>query len=125
MNIRKLYSPSPEHPTLKVALIALCAIAPIVSAAEPPPEPAPESITARVSLSDVNLTTPEGQRVAHERLLQKTRSLCSSLEVRHPQSLAHHQMYIKCVDETLARALEQVNGPTLAATQKSSGQNKY
>jgi UrcA family protein len=142
MNIKKQYSPSLKHPTVKAALIALCAIAPIVSAAETPPETAPESISARVSPRDVNLTTPEGQRAAHERLLQTTRHLCSSLEARHPQSLAHdpmyimYPMYIRCVDETLARALQQVSGPALAATQKSSGpalaatqkssgQNKY
>jgi len=124
MNIRKQYSPSREHPAVKAALIALFATAPIVGAAATPPETAPESITTRVSLRDVNLATPEGQRVAHERLLQTARSLCSSLEDMHPQSLAHHQMYIRCVDETLARALQQANGPALAATPKSTGQTK-
>ena len=124
MNIKKQYCPSLGHPALKSVLIALFAIAPMVSAADTPPETAPESITARVSIRDVNLTTPEGQRIAHERLLQTTRRLCSSLEDRHPQSLAHYPMYIRCVDEALARAVQQVNGPALAATQKSSGLNR-
>ena len=54
-----------------------------------------------------------------ERLRQTARRLCSSLEALHPQSLAYHPTYIRCVDETLARAWQQVSGPALAATQKS------
>jgi UrcA family protein len=104
---------------LKAALIVLCAIAPIPGVADSPPEPAPETLTARISLADIALATPEGQRVAYERLRQAARHLCSRLEAGHPQSLAHYPTYIRCVDETLARALQRVNGPALAATEKS------
>jgi len=89
MNIETHRSLSLELAVLKVALIAICAIAPITGIAESQPEPAPETLTARVSLADVDLSTPEGQRVAHERLQQTARRLCSSLEALHPQSLAH------------------------------------
>lgn len=111
--------PSLELAVPKAALIALCAIAPIPGMAQGQPVPAPETLTARVSLGDVALSTPEGQRVAYERLRQTARRLCSSLEARHPESLAHYPSYIRCVDETLARAWQGVNGPALAATQKS------
>ena len=119
MNAETRRPPSLELAVLKAALIALCAIAPITGMADSQPEPAPETLTARVSLTDVDLSTPEGQRVAYERLRQTARRLCSSLEALHPQSLAHYPTYIKCVDETLARAWQRVNGPALAATQKS------
>ena len=125
MNIKKQYCPRLRHQTLKAALIMLGVIAPMVGAADTPTEAAPESISARVTFGDINLTTPEGQRIAHERLLQTTRRLCSDLEARHPQSLAHYQTYIRCVDETLARTLQQANGPALAVTPKSTGQTKY
>jgi UrcA family protein len=104
---------------LKAALIALCAIAPVKVMADTQTAPAPETLSARVSLADVDLSTPEGQRIAYERLRQTARRLCSRLEDMHLQSLAHHPTYITCVDETLARGLQQVNGPALAATQKS------
>jgi UrcA family protein len=119
MNAETHRSSSLGLPVLKAALIVLCAIAPISGFAGSQPEPAPETLTARISLADVAIATPEGQRVAYERLRQAARSLCSRLEAGHPQSLAHYPSYIRCVDETLARALQGVNGPALAATQKS------
>ena len=118
MNAETHCSSSLWPPVLKAALIVLCAIAPIPGVADSQPEPAPETLTARVSLTDVALATPEGQRIAHERLRQAARHLCSRLEARHPQSLAHYPSYIRCVDETLARALQGVNGPALAAAEK-------
>jgi UrcA family protein len=118
MNAQTHRFPSLELAVFKVALIALCAIAPITGMAQSQSEPAPETLTARVSLTDVALSTPEGQRIAYERLRQAVRHLCSSLEAMHPQSLAHYPTYIRCVDATLARALQQLNGPALAATQK-------
>ena len=72
---------------LTAALIALCTTAPIKVMADTQPGPAPETLAAKVSLADVDLSTPEGQRVAYERLRQTARRLCSSLEVLHPQSL--------------------------------------
>ena len=119
MNAKTHRPPSLELAVLKTALITLCAIAPIRGVAGSQPDSAPETLTARVSLADVALSTPEGQRVAYERLRQTARRLCSSLENRHPESLAHYPSYIRCVDETLARAWRGVNGPALAATQES------
>jgi UrcA family protein len=108
-----------ESAALTAALIALCTIAPIKAMADTQPGPAPETLAAKVSLADVDLSTSEGQRVAYERLHQTARHLCSSLEAMHPQSLAHYPTYIRCVDETLAGALKRVNAPAFAATQKS------
>lgn len=119
MNPETHLFPSPQFAVFKAALIALCAIGPIARMAQSQPEPTPETLTARVSLADVALSTPEGQRVAHNRLQQAARRLCSRLEARHPQSLAHYPTYIRCVDATLARALQHVNGPALAATEQS------
>jgi UrcA family protein len=119
MNTEILRSPKLGLAVLKAAFIAVCAIAPALGMAEGQREPAPETLTARVSLADVALSTPEGQRVAYERLRQTARRLCSSLEARHTESLAHYPSYIRCVDETLASVWQRVNGPALAATQKS------
>jgi UrcA family protein len=118
MNPKTHRSRTLEQALLKAAMIGLCAIVPMTVMAAGQPEPAAETLTTKVSLADVELSTPEGQRVAYERLHQAARQLCLNLEALHPQSLAHYPTYLKCVDETLARALKQVSGPALAATQK-------
>jgi UrcA family protein len=111
-----------ESAVLKAALVALCAIPAIKVMADTPPAQAPDTLAATVSLANVDFSTPEGQRIAYERLQQTARHLCSRLEDMHMQSLGHHPAYIKCVDETIAHALRQFNGAKLAANEKSSKQ---
>jgi UrcA family protein len=101
---------------LKAALLALCTIAPVTVMANTQPAPTPEMRAAKVSLADLDLSTPTGQRAARERLHQIARRLCS--QVADAQDLSHQPNFVACVDETLASALQQLNGPTLAATPK-------
>jgi UrcA family protein len=107
-----------ESAIFKAALIALCAIAPIKVMADTQPAQVSDTLAAKVSLTNVDLSTSEGQRIAFERLQDTARHLCSRLEDMHLQSLAHQPTYIKCVDETTARALRQVNAAKLAANAK-------
>jgi UrcA family protein len=113
---------SPESALVKAALITLCTIPAIKVMADAPPAPAPDTLAATVSLANVDLSTPQGQRIARDRLQQTAQHLCSRLEDRHLQSLAHHPSYIKCVDETIANALLQVTRARLAANEKSPKQ---
>jgi len=110
-----------ESPVLMAALIALCVIGPMKAMADTQPAPAPETLAAKVSLADVDLSTPEGQRVAYERLHQTARHLCSRLEYRHSESLAHHPTYIKCVDDAV-RARIARHAPLVADSAESIGQ---
>jgi len=119
MNTKTLRWRSLELAVPTGALIGLCVVAPITAMADGQPRLAPETLSAKVSLADIDRSTAEGQRVAYERLQKAARRLCKDLEAMHPQSLAHYPTYIKCVDETLAQALQQLNGPALAATQRS------
>jgi UrcA family protein len=57
------------------------------------------------------------QRVAYDRLRETARRLCRQIE--DMRSLGHQPAYIKCVDETLANALQQVKARALAAVEKS------
>jgi UrcA family protein len=101
----------------KVAVIALCAIAPFAAMADQQPATTFVTRTTNVSLADLDLSTPAGQRAARERLHQIARCLCS--QVADIQDISHQSNFVACVDETLANALRQLNGPTLAATEKS------
>lgn len=56
--------------------------------------------TAKVSLADLDLNTPEGVQAARERLQTTARRVCQELPLNQ---------YSVCVDETFARALRQAN----------------
>lgn len=68
-----------------------------------------DSVTlgARVSLADLDLSTLEGERIAHERLVAMARHLCSELARRH--DLSYQPDYAACVSDTLAGAWAQAN----------------
>jgi UrcA family protein len=76
------------------------------SATPSKPVAAPYSRTSKVSLADLDLARPEGARAAHERLHQEAGRLCS--EVADDLDLSHHANYVACVDESVAKAMQQV-----------------
>jgi UrcA family protein len=62
--------------------------------------------TAKVSLADLDLNTPQGVRAARDRLLGAARRACEHLQTG--DGLASHQ-YSACVDETCEHALRQAD----------------
>ncbi|MBV8497163.1 MAG: UrcA family protein, partial [Gammaproteobacteria bacterium] len=72
-----------HRPRLSAALagacITLAAFAPLAALADPPSAPAPRTLESKVSLADLDLTTPEGFRAAQERLTRKAEYLCHQL----------------------------------------------
>ena len=62
---------------------------------------------ANVSLADLDLSTPEGSRAAHERLETMARRLCTELARNH--ELTYQPNYAACVHDTLVGAWAQAN----------------
>jgi len=62
---------------------------------------------ANVSLADLDLSTPEGSRAAHERLEIMARRVCT--ELARNQELTYQPNYSACVHNTLAGAWAQAN----------------
>ena len=62
---------------------------------------------ANISLADLDLSTPEGSRAAHERLETLARRLCTELARNH--ELTYQPNYDACVRDTLASAWAQAN----------------
>jgi UrcA family protein len=60
---------------------------------------------ANVSLADLNLSTPEGFRVASERLEAMARRLCAELAQNH--DLSYRPNWTACVNDTVAGPLAQ------------------
>jgi UrcA family protein len=85
----------------------------IAASGHQPPPVIPYSRTSKVSLADLDLTTPEGTSAARERLRQEARRLCN--QVADSLDLSHQSNFVACVDETLANALRQGVGPALVA----------
>lgn len=80
-----------------------------IAASQPADIRARTSVTlaGSVSVADLDLSTPEGTRVAHQRLEAMARRLCSELAGR--QGGLYQPRYAACVHDTLAGALAQAN----------------
>lgn len=71
-------------------------------------EPGSWTRTAKLSLSDLDLSTAAGQQAARERLHQIARRICTQVE--DELDLSHQANYGKCVESVKAQA-----EPTLTA----------
>jgi UrcA family protein len=99
---------------LHAAILAtLCGIGPMAAVAGAAPSTAPVVHSTSVSLSDLDLSTTEGRRMARDRLHETARRLCS--QVAASQDLSHQANFVACVDDTLANALRQFDTPTRQA----------
>ena len=65
-----------------------------------------ETRAKTVSLANIDLSTVEGQRVAHERLHQAARRLCS--QVADELDLSRQANYVACIDMAMTRADRQL-----------------
>jgi len=96
--------------------MALLALAPVAAIAQSPAAAGVETRTSNLSLADLDLSTPAGVDAARDRLQQTARRRCSQVADR--QDLSHQPNFIACMDETLAAALRQINGPVRAAIEE-------
>jgi UrcA family protein len=92
---------------------ALCGIGPMAVVAGTAPSTAPVVHSSSVSLSDLDLSTTEGRRMARDRLHETARRLCS--QVASSQDLSHQSNFVACVDDTLAAALRRLDAPSRMA----------
>jgi len=87
-------------------MLTLSVIVPVDAIADQRAAATNVSSVADVSLSDLNLSTPEGMRVARERLHTMAERLCADRAgVREPSSQA---AFGACVDGTVANTLRQL-----------------
>ena len=99
-----------------VVLVALLAIAPLAVMADER-GPVLDTRVAKVSLAGLDLATPDGMAAARDRLHETALLLCA--QVADTRSIAWHANFVRCVDETFAKAMQKIKGPALAAVEKS------
>jgi UrcA family protein len=102
-------------------LLALCVLASAAVAA-PPTDTAPVTRSAKVSLADLDLSTPEGARAARERLRGTARRLCT--RVADDLDLSHQRNFVACMDETLAAALRELTEVGASAATSKAAQTR-
>ena len=119
MNAQKPLRPS-LRAVIATGCIGLSAITPLVAFADPPTAAPPRTLDSKVSLSDLDLSTPEGVRAAHKRLERKAEYLCRQLG--DSVSTTYRWTHAACVQATLADALQRLNVPALVATDRPQAQ---
>jgi UrcA family protein len=67
----------------------------------------PERVSATVSLSDLDLTTDQGVRVARERLTKQALHLCRTFS--DPRRVSDRQTVADCVHDAVAEALQHTD----------------
>jgi len=94
-----------------VAMIAGCLVAAVasVAAATPAPDDVP-SVTVRYA--DLDLTTEAGAHTLYRRIRLAARAVCPSADSRDLARLAVTQ---SCQEQAIARAVQAVSSPRLAA----------
>jgi UrcA family protein len=103
-------------------LLALSAMVSPAALSDQPAMEAPETRIARVALGDLDLSTPEGARVARDRLQETAQQLCTRLAESRDVARSWHLR--ACIDATLASALRQIRSSTLAlATDLRTGRS--
>src|SRR5476651_1440136 len=101
--------------SIRTGLLAvLCSIGPLAHAASS------TSVThsTTVSLSDIDLSTPQGRSIARGRLHEAARRTCA--QVADNLDLSHQANFVACVDDTLAASLRQLDAPTRGAVAEKS-----
>ena len=107
-----------KHLTLPLVLAAVATGLPLCGMAQPPQATVADTGSAKVALSDLDLTTGAGIQAAHARLEAMSKRLC--LKFVDSRTTAHFETYVDCYRDTLHAALRRLNYPSLAERGASS-----
>lgn len=94
-------------PSAALILMALFGIVPVVTLADQRSATTTVSTLGNVSLSDLNLSTQEGMRLARDRLLTMAQHLCADRAGGGDRS--SQPAFGVCVDSTVANALRHID----------------
>ena len=111
------HGPSSSAVIATTCIAALSAVAPMAALADPSIATTPRTLESRVSLADLDLSTPKGIHAAYERLRGRAEHLCRQLE--DSVTASFRWTHAACVKETLANATQQLNAPAFAAANRS------
>jgi UrcA family protein len=106
----------PTHRILKattaMAVAALLALAPAVALAQPESIRVPETASAKVSLADLDLTTPQAESVARRRLTATAARLCRKFG--DTRRISNAATISDCTRDAVNDAMQRINVRQLA-----------
>jgi UrcA family protein len=94
------------------ALVFLFVLTSAAALADKPPV----TRVAKVSLTGLDLSTPEGAHAAYERIKAIAKTLCFQLS--DSRKIDDHALYGECFTETVGDAMQRLHSPTVAAVEK-------
>jgi UrcA family protein len=99
--------------TASLYVWSLLLIAPATVIAGPLPTNTPETASAKVSLTDLDITTEAGLAAAQKRLAAAAKNLCQTFS--DDRKVADRQTSADCYRDTLANALRHLDSRVAAA----------
>lgn len=109
----------PQNALRTAALLGLLAVgvtSSFATRAAPPPAMAPlTQSSAAVTLSDLDLSTDQGTRVAYDRIRAAAKQVCSYTTRMGDYVVGGREVYLHCYSATMANAIKQVNRRQLVA----------
>ena len=103
----------PRHCIVAALVFAPLAAMPIAAGANPVDPAKPATISKKVSLADYPLSTPEGARLARQRIESAVRQLCR--ELRDTRKVEDREAFAACVTESLADAMRRFDARQIIA----------
>ena len=79
-------------------------------------EPVAQTQQATVNFSDLNLNSAEGQETLYYRISNAAKQVCGSQDVRQAGGVAQAARNEDCYQQSLSRALAEVNNSAVAST---------
>jgi UrcA family protein len=109
----------PTHPSfssfISIRSAALITLA-VLTSAFALADKAPVTRVAKVSLTDLDLSTPAGARAAYERIKTIAKTLCFQLS--DSRKIDDQALYNACFIETVADTVRRIHAPAVAALEK-------
>jgi UrcA family protein len=104
---------------VKTYVVFLLIMLPGIGLADRQSANSPYTVSTTVSLSDLDLATPQGMRAARDRLAKQALRLC--LKLSDTRKVSDRQSVADCTRATLAAALGKLPAPP---TMTLAGQNR-
>jgi UrcA family protein len=102
--------PAAAAPIAAIAFLTyfacVASLLPQIGHGNPPLTRPAETVSTTVSLSDLDLSNPEGMATARVRLTQKAVHLC--LKFSDPRRISNSQTLADCTEDAVARSLHQL-----------------
>ncbi|MDB6083630.1 MAG: hypothetical protein JWN43_1511 [Gammaproteobacteria bacterium] len=117
-----MYRPRRKSHACVASLLVLSIIKSAIATAGSQSANPADSRSETVSTAGLDLSTADGVNVARDRVHHVARRLC--LQMVQADDRSRRWNYLKCVDDAVANAMQQVNAPSRGAMAKATAEQR-